>query len=123
MKQLRKIISHFGWRNDMEYIPDNWVVLKMIHESKTYYKVLGGWSGGYLDGDYWRLNSGVVKVEEEPNHWLFYGYSGSVYRCHKTSYELRHNNASAYNQLKQKYGDAVTMMNEETKWDELTYES
>ena len=39
------------------YTPDNWVVIKFTQQvnggktEKVFYKVLGGWSGGYLDGD------------------------------------------------------------------------
>jgi hypothetical protein len=46
-----------------EYTCDNWVVIKMKGDD-THYRVLAGWSGGYLDGDSWRMNSGITKVEE-----------------------------------------------------------
>jgi hypothetical protein len=32
----------------MQYIPDNWVILK-IKGSDPHYKVLAGWSGSYLE--------------------------------------------------------------------------
>ena len=44
--------------------PDSWVVLKITAETGVIYKVLAGWSGGYLDGDSWRLNSGINIVFE-----------------------------------------------------------
>ena len=99
-----------------EYTPDNWVVLKMNHESETLYKVLAGWSGGYLSGDSWRMNSGISEITEDGDYLLFHGYSGSVYRCYKKSYGLRMNNAGAYNQLKERFGDAVELMPEDTDW-------
>ena len=54
-----------------DYRPDNWVVIKFTQQvksgntgygrtEKVFYKVLGGWSGGYLDGDSWRMNSGGI---------------------------------------------------------------
>ena len=48
------------------YTPDNWVVLKLKPGKGAHpiYKVLAGWSGGYLDGDSWRMNSGISKVTE-----------------------------------------------------------
>jgi len=47
-----------------EYNPDSWVIIKItVPDQKTIYKVLGGWSGGYLDGDSWQLNSGIAKVK------------------------------------------------------------
>lgn len=106
-----------------EYKPDNWVVLK-IKDGKLdsgWYKVLAGWSGGYLDGDSWRMNSGVAEVTEDGDYLLFHGYTGSVYRCHKKSYGLRMNNAGVFNQLKSNEGfkDQITLMDEDTNWLEL----
>lgn len=66
----------------MAYIPDLWVILKI----KDIHKVLASWKGGYLDGDIWRLNSGIVKVEYQSPYYNFYGYSGSLYQCHEKSY-------------------------------------
>jgi len=45
------------------YNPDNWVVIKMNGDD-PHYRVLAGWSGGYLDGDSWRMNSGITRVED-----------------------------------------------------------
>ena len=46
-----------------EYTCDNWVVIKFnTEEHGIFYKVLVGTSGGYLDGDSWRMNSGITKV-------------------------------------------------------------
>lgn len=71
-----------------EYTPDSWVVLKMVVDGETMYKVLAGWAGSYLYGASWKLNSGITKVEEDGQCYLFHGYSGSVYRCHKSSYGM-----------------------------------
>ena len=101
-----------------DYTPDNWVVLK-IKEGKYdrgFYKVLGGWSGGYLYGDAWRMNSGITRVEEKPKHWEFYGHSGSVYKCHRKGYGLRMNNAGIWNQLQERHADKVELMPEDTDW-------
>ena len=76
---------------DMEYKPDNWVIIEIPKEEKTYSKVLAGWSGGYLDGDYWRVNSGITEVEEKEDHYLFHGQSGSVYGCWKDLEKIRGN--------------------------------
>lgn len=32
------------------YTPDTWVILEIQSAGETFYKVLGGWSGGYLNG-------------------------------------------------------------------------
>ena len=63
--------------------PDNWVLLSLPNDE---YKVFATWAGGYLDGDSWRLNSGIKSVELEDDYYYFYGYSGSCYMCHKDSY-------------------------------------
>ena len=62
-----------------EYTPNRWLLLK----GKDCYKVFGTWSGGYISTDEWKLNSGITEVEVDGEYYLFTGYSGSVYRCHK----------------------------------------
>lgn len=65
-----------------EYVPDAWVIIRVADETETVYKVLGGWYGGYLNGDSWRLNSGITRIERDGELYLIHGYSGSVYRVH-----------------------------------------
>src|SRR6056300_266090 len=106
-----------------DYTPDNWVILK-IKEGKYdrgFYKVLAGWSGGYLDGDSWRMNSGITRVEEDGDYYKFYGSSGSCYRCHKKSYRLTMANSGVYNALKdnEAFEGAITLMPEDTNWLEI----
>ena len=104
-----------------EYTPDSWVILKIENENETLYKVLAGWSGGYLDGDSWRMNSGITRVEEKPKHWDFYGSSGSVYKCYRKSYRLTMATSGVYNELKDRFGDAVELMPEDTNWTEIEW--
>lgn len=104
-----------------DYYPDSWVILKIQHESETLYKVLAGWSGGYLDGDYWRMNSGITRVVEENKSWEFYGSSGSCYVCRKGAYRLTMANSGVYNQLKERFGDDVELMPEDTNWMEIEW--
>jgi hypothetical protein len=102
------------------YNPDNWVVIKLKGDA-PHYRVLAGWSGGYLYGDAWRMNSGITKVEEDDNYYKFYGSSGSCYSCHKNAYGLRMNNAYIWNQLQELHGDKVEMMDEDTDWFSLDW--
>ena len=102
-----------------EYTPDSWVVLKIVNEGETLYKVLAGWSGGYLDGDSWRMNSGITKAIIGGKHVIFEGASGSQYRCHRDGYGLTMANGGVYNQLKEKFGDAIELMPEDTEWMDL----
>ena len=64
-------------------IPEKWVILKLPNNN---YKVFGTCAGGYLDGDRWKLNSGISKVEQDENFYYFIGFSGSCYKCHKKGY-------------------------------------
>jgi hypothetical protein len=100
------------------YEPDNWVVIK-VKGKDPHYRVLAGWSGGYLDGDSWRMNSGITKIEEDDKAYYFSGSSGSTYRCGKQSYGLRMNNAYVWDSLVDRHGDMVEMLPEDTNWMEI----
>jgi hypothetical protein len=69
-----------------KYIPNTWIVVEI--ESKSLgkiQKVLAGWSGGYLDGDSWRLSSGITDIKETDDEWIITNESGSIYHCRKTA--------------------------------------
>ena len=91
------------------YRPDNWVVIKFKGDD-PHYRVLVGWSGGYLDSDSWRMNSGIVRSEREGDYFNFYGSSGSCYKCYMGFQRLRMNNAGIWNKLKEAHGDDVEMI-------------
>ena len=102
------------------YHPDNWVIIKLKGED-PHYRVLAGWSGGYLTSDSWRMNSGITKVIEEDDHWLFIGSSGSTYACHKDVYCLRMNNAPVWDSLQKNHADKVELMDEDTDWHSIDW--
>lgn len=104
----------------MQYTPDNWVVIK-IKGDDPHYRVLAGWSGGYAHGSSWRMNSGITKAVDVGGWVHFYGSSGSRYSCHKESYGLRMGNAYVWNRLKEKYGDRVELLDEETDWSNIDW--
>ena len=105
-----------------EYHPHGWVVLKIIAPNETLYKVFASWSGGYTQGESWKMNSGITGcyMEVGGDYYYFTGYSGSTYACSKHAY----NRINAYNQgiLNQLLKDAhtqncvVTVMDEDTDW-------
>ena len=74
----------------MKETPHVWVVVKITNTStdkhQPIYKVFASWRGGYLDGDSWKMNSGIKSVEETDTHYIFHGYSGSEYHCNKRYY-------------------------------------
>jgi len=96
----------------MVYQPDNWVVIRFTTDS-PHFRVLGGWSGGYLTGDSWRLNSGITEHEFDGDYWYFYGSSGSCYKCYLDSYGLHVNNLGAWQSIKKHYRDKVTLLGDQ----------
>lgn len=72
----------------MNYTPDNWVILHMKGDEGESHKVLAGWSGSYLHGASWKLNSGITRVVDEGDYWNIHGYSGSSYLCRKNRERL-----------------------------------
>jgi len=73
--------------------PDNWIILE-IKDKKTYetsHKVLAGWSGGYLTGNSWRINSGIKSIETKEDFYVVTGHSETVYHLYKASEALRMN--------------------------------
>ena len=96
--------------------PDSWVVLKITTETEVIYKVLAGWSGGYLTGDSWRLNSGITLAFVREDSVDFYGNSGSLYVCQKGTYGLRMGTSGIYNDIVSRFGDKIEMMPEDTDW-------
>lgn len=89
--------------------PDRWAVFKLNNKGKTYFKVIGGWLGGYLDGDAYRINSGIKKVEKDGEFFLFHGFSGSIYKCHEKAYGLTHLMSSVLSPAK----DKITVLDED----------
>lgn len=66
--------------------PDKFIVLRIPFENSFIYKVFATWYGGYGGADEWRMNSGISKIELENTNILFYGNSGSCYKCNKNTY-------------------------------------
>ena len=83
-----KFTTAGDYMNSTEYTPDAWVIVRFVEDTLNMitYKVFAQWYGGYTQGESWKINSGIVSVEEDGNCYLFKGYSGSVYRCHKNNY-------------------------------------
>lgn len=107
-----------------EYKPDRWVMLKFNVGDETFYKVLAGWGGSYLEGQSWKLNSGVTHVELDGDYYLFSGYSGSVYKCHKDSYGTTSLTASIYSGWKDQLKtdeSTIELLPEKTNFMEIEY--
>ena len=101
------------------YTPDNWIIF--YTKELDLYKILAGWSGGYLGGDAWRINSGIVSIEEKGDHYLIYGNSGSCYKCYKDRYKLRPNNGYIWERINNELGNKVKMIPADTNFLELKF--
>jgi hypothetical protein len=109
-----------------EYIPHKWLVVK-IEGGKfpLTYKVFACWYGGYLNGDSWKMNSGITKVTKEENFYLFEGYSGSVYSCSEKRYGATiYGHGVLYDIIEKskEAGVKVEIMPEDTNWLDISYE-
>jgi hypothetical protein len=94
----------------IDYRLDSWVILRVELEEETYYKVLGGCSGGYLDGDSWRMNSGIESIEVKDNVYHFHGASGSIYEVPISREGLAVSFMYIYDQLKEMHGDKIEIV-------------
>jgi hypothetical protein len=108
-----------------EYIPDNWCVVKIQTPTESFYKVLGSWYGGYLYGNSWRMNSGIVRVEDQTDHYVFHGHSGSRYVCGKQNYGAHsYSMGIVDNMIDQgkNQNTQVEVLPEQTDWTEIVYD-
>ena len=109
-----------------DYTPDKWVMLKFTHDSKPVYKILASFYGGYARGDSWQLNSGVVKIEEDGDLYLFHGSSGSVYQCHKQMYGMSAYTMGILSNFQKQVEDmddvTLELMDADANFMELNYE-
>ena len=78
------------------YTPDAWVIVRLSGKGEVVDKVFGGWYGGYLHGDSWRLNSGITEVKDRGDNYEFVGSSGSSYTCFKDSERMTGYMASTF---------------------------
>ena len=92
--------------------PDSWVIIEVNHEGEQFQKILSGWSGGYLDGDAWRISSPIkrMKISLDDDYFTVDTESGSFYTLFKSRQGLRMSNAGIYNQLKEQHGDKVEIV-------------
>lgn len=92
------------------YTPDAWVVVEIQGENETIRKVLAGWYGGFLNGDSWKLNSGIEETVETEDYYDFHGYSGIVYRCYKNAERMSGLMQSMYSHFKEILGDKINIV-------------
>jgi hypothetical protein len=91
--------------------PDAWVIIE-IKQGEQFQKILSGWSGSYLYGDAWRMSSPIKQLDIKVNQDFFTveTNSGSTYTLWKSRQGLRMSNAGVYNELKEKFGDMLEIV-------------
>jgi len=67
------------------YSPDCYRVILIDTATGQLIKLFSSWSGGYCQGDEYRINSGTELITEDQSHYFFHGYSGSIYKLRKDS--------------------------------------
>jgi hypothetical protein len=111
--------------SDNEYKPDCWVMLCITNKDEKIYKILAGWSGSYLYGQSWKLNSGCVGVKQDGDYFMFEGSSGSVYTCHKDTYRCNSIMSSVLNRFDKEIQNipdlTFNVMSEKTNFLSLKY--
>ena len=91
----------------MDYTPDVWVIVKITpKDAAPIYRVLAGWYGGYLNGDSWKMNSGITEFKEGEKTIEFGGYSGSSYHCHKAIERFSGMTGSIFSHYEKEFADA-----------------
>jgi len=109
-----------------KYTPDYYMILEFKTQKGTFYKVFGTWSGGYLDGDSWRLNSGITEIKVHANGIIdFFGASGSYYSVHKDCYGTTLYTGAILDDMVEKYNLSgkveVKVLDKDTDWTSLDY--
>jgi hypothetical protein len=104
------------------YNPDRWVILKFWNDTAvtpvTTYKVFAGWYGGFTNGDSWKLNSGITKIERDMKLIRFTGWTSSVYEVHEGGYGMGGYMSSVYQSFCKQMeedteGNKMTLLTEE----------
>ena len=92
--------------------PDCWVIIEVKTPAGQFQKILSGWSGSYLYGDSWRMSSPMKELKIKVNQDFFTvdTESGSRYTLWKSRQGLRMSNSGIYNELKEKFGDMLEIV-------------
>ena len=80
--------------------PDGYRILLIDTPTGQLVKLFASWSGGYGQGDEYRINSGTELITEDESHYFFHGYSGSIYKLRKdTQGSLNSYTCGVYNRI------------------------
>ena len=92
--------------------PDSWAIIEVNHKGEQFQKVLAGWSGSYLYGNSWRMSSPIkeINIDVDKDYIIAITDSGSQYTLYKNYQGLRMSIAGIWNEFKERFGDAVEIV-------------
>lgn len=104
------------------YTPDYWIIVRIYEDL---YKIFATWDETETEGVRWKLNSGITQIEETPEEYRFYGYSGSCYICGKYSYGTNMYGIETLAVLQKElvnnaFPDAMTILEEDAAFEYIT---
>jgi len=79
---------------EQTYTPDCWVVFK-TEEGQEHYRILAGWDGNYKDKDgkfvkeEWKVSGGVTGVFDDGDYYHFYTSANTTYTCSKHNWGMK----------------------------------
>ena len=100
----------------MSYVPNKWCIVKIDHNNEIYYKLFSSWSGSYLHGSEWRLNSGVVSCQSAGGMLEFSGETGSVYICNPENYGVTATESGVLASLIEKSQGKIELVDGDNDW-------
>ena len=104
-----------------EYAPDAWQVIEINTPTETIYKLFSTWYGSYLNGESWKLNSGITNMKKVGKVYEVTGHSGSVYTvpAYENTYRTTAYTGSVLNQLIKKSEYKIRVLPYNTEWEKL----
>ncbi len=106
--------------SDRTYSPICWVLVKVIEEEGTHYRVLAGFEEKLKHGDDWRISKDIIRVEGDKETYTFHCSSGSCYICKKKEYNLSSQIHHVSRSLLDQKGHKCEIMKDNRDW--LNYE-
>lgn len=105
-----------------------WLVI-FIKSDDPHYRLFMSFGGGYMNGDSWRMNSGITRVEFNDDQypvtmWTFIGASGSSYTVHKDMYGATIFGAGILDNFIKTSAEKnaeITVMPEDTDWSAIDW--
>lgn len=101
------------------YKPDFWKIIKVNSPTDPHYRVFATWMGSYTEGESWRMNSGITRVEKDEDYFYFYGSSGSCYACYWDGYRTSVYTQGVLEGYKKKY--PIEELSSNTDWMEIDW--